>query len=131
VDVIQAGRTIYRKPGPGAGEYEKPHLWLVLTNADGNGEVVAVMVQTKAMFTDPTLILTKGDHPFIQHDSSVHYSTARRFRVSAILGELRSGRSHLRADLSSKLLRKAQGALLSSPFTTIALKNYCKALWGL
>jgi hypothetical protein len=77
MDLIAAGRTLLLRETPHA----KPHLWLVLTNPDGNPEeIVAVMVRTHRAYTDATVVLEPGDHPFIHHRSS---ATTQRLAGSA------------------------------------------------
>lgn len=67
-----------------------PHLWLVLTDPKGKDDIiVAVMVRTAKGYTDPTVILEAGDHPFIRHKSSVHYSKAKWFKMSRIQAALK------------------------------------------
>lgn len=99
----------------------------MLTEAEGDpARVVAVMVRAATRFTDPTVVLHPGDHPFIRHDSSVHFSTARWFRVSAIGAALKTGRCHLRPDMTEALLERVRARLLSSPFTVNAIRDSCR-----
>ena len=59
-----------------------PHLWILLTEPDGNGDVVIVNVTSLKNHPDQTTILKIGDHSYIKHDSVVLYADARI--VSAI-----------------------------------------------
>ena len=122
MDVIQAGRTILLWHE----HHDKPHLWVILTDPEGSPPaVVAVMVRTCTRFTDGTVTLRPGDHPFIRHDSSVHYSTAKHFSVARLQSYFQSGACHLREDLSVELLHKIQQGLIDSPFTVHAIRDYC------
>lgn len=126
MDVIKAGRTILLRPRDNKFPH-KPHLWLVLTDPPSpNGIVVAVMVCTQTKFSDSTVILKVGDHPFIRHDSSVQFSSARYLQIPFILKEMEGGRCHLRKDMSRDLLKRVQEGLLISPRTVIAFREYCK-----
>ena len=59
-------------------EDSDPHLYIVLTCAVGDPlSVLAVPITTNRVFRDQTVVLSKGDHPFINRDSSVHYSLFR------------------------------------------------------
>ena len=112
MQVLRAGSTFLFRP-PGQSKF---HLWLVLTDADNpTDEVVAVMVRTVARYTDPTVILEPHDHPFIGHESSVHYSSATYFKVSSILKALKHGHCHLKANLSSTTLSRVRAGLIDSP----------------
>lgn len=106
--------------------HAKPHLWFILTDPEGDPpSVVAVMVRTHVRFTDPTVVLNVTDHPFVKHESSVHYSSARFFSVARIQRALATGRAHLREDMSEALFARVRAGLLESPFTVHAIKAYC------
>lgn len=123
MDLVRPGRALLLRESPGA----KPHLWFVLTEPEGNpARIIAVMLRTKQRFTDPTLVLVAGDHPFVRHDSSVHFSTARWFTVSALQNAFRTGHCSLQADMTGDLLRRVREALLRSPFTINAIREYCR-----
>jgi hypothetical protein len=121
--VLGSGRTLLLSEPP----LYNPHLWIILTDPDGKPpEVVAVMLRTVTSFTDQTLVLQPGEHPFVKHPTSVHYSTTRRFRVAAILTAIQSGRCHLREDATADLLQRAQAGLIASPFTVNAIREHCR-----
>ena len=126
MNVIRAGASLLLAEPP----LYKPHLWFVLTHPLGKPpRVVSVMLRSVARFTDSTLILRPGDHPFVRPDSAVHYSTARWLNVSAILRAVRDGRCHLKEDMTDELLRRVRSGLLESPFTVNALRDRCKDLF--
>ena len=89
------------------------------------------MLRTTRRHTDGTLILDIGDHPFVKHESSVHYSSAQEFKVRAILREVSRGRCHLRESMSSNLLERVRRGLLDSPYTVHAIRDYCAERWTL
>lgn len=121
---VYAGQSLYLR----ARDESKPHLWFVLTDPDGDpARVVAVMLRTATRFTDETVVLQPGDHPFVRHASSVHYSTATHFSVRAISRAVEVGTCHPREDLSASMLERLRAGLLASPFTVNALKEYCRA----
>ena len=123
MQVIGAGSTILFRP-PGQPKF---HLWLVLTDPDSStGEVVAVMVRTATRYTDDTVVLQKGDHPFIRHESSVHYSSATYFKVNSIAKAIANGHCHLKENLSNTTLTRVREGLLDSPYTVQAIKDYCR-----
>jgi len=126
MDVIAAGRTLWLR-GPGLS---KPHIWLIVTDVIPNPErIVAVMVRTSTVRTDPTLILKPGDHPFIKHPSSVHYSTANYIPMQTIRTALQNGNCHLREDQTKELLARVRAGLLRSPFTVHAIKATCLTMF--
>lgn len=126
MNIIRAGSSLLLAEPP----LFKPHLWFVLTDPEGKPpRVVAVMVRTVTRFTDPTVVLKPSDHPFIRHESAVHYSTARWLNVSGLLAAMNVGKCHLKEDMSGKLLRRVRKGLLDSPFTVNALRDQCKGLF--
>lgn len=125
--VIGAGRAmLFRPPGDAA-----PHLWLVLTEPDGQSpKVVAAAVRTLRPYSDRTVVLQVGDHPFIKHDSTVDYGSARYFRVDKIVAAMKRGTCHLRSDLAPAVLGRVQRGLLESPHTIHEIKRYCRQRFG-
>jgi hypothetical protein len=123
MDVIRAGTSLLLSESPGV----KPHLWFVVTDPEGTpGRVVAVMMRSAKKFTDETVVLEPGDHAFVKHQSSVHYSSARWFDINAIDNAMRSGRCHLRENMTPELLSRVRNGLLKSPFTVHAVSDYCR-----
>jgi hypothetical protein len=87
------------------------------------------MMRTPKTFTDETCILEVGDHPFVEHRSCVHYSTAQRFQVAAIMKRASDGHCDLRTDMSKKLLARVRLGLRESAFTINAVRDYCAGRW--
>ncbi|HET8649067.1 MAG TPA: hypothetical protein VFL95_03430 [Gemmatimonadales bacterium] len=74
-----------------------PHLWVILNNpssAFADGKVIAVSFVTARSYTDATVILQPGDHPFIRHATSVDYGGAKLWRVEMIEHEIGERRCH-------------------------------------
>ena len=123
MEMIRAGRSLLLR----APHDTKPHLWFVLTDPTGTPPViVAVMLRSAKAYTDSTLVLEPGDHPFVRHSSSVHYSSACCFPISRTSQAMAHGTCHLVDDMSPALLQRARDGLLISPFTVEALKVYCR-----
>jgi len=125
MDIIEAGKTIF------IFSSERAHLWFVLTNPDANDHVIAVMVCSIRDFSDTTVILKEGDHPFIRHDSSVEYSIAKFLKVSKILSEMNKNKCHLEEDMSRKLLERVQKGLLDSPYIVNMIRDYCEKCFNI
>jgi len=128
MELVRAGRALLLRETHDA----KPHLWFVLTDPDGEPpRIVAVMVRSARRFTDPTLVLTIGDHPFVRHESSVHYSSARWFAVQALQKAFHDGHCSVQADMSPTLLARVREGLMKSPFTVNAVREYCGERFGI
>ena len=63
----------------------KMHLHVVLCDPAGDPPtVIVVSFNTPTPYTDPTLILRPGDHPFFNRDTAVSYNYAREILVSTL-----------------------------------------------
>ena len=110
MNLVRRGRAVFLHDHA-AG----PHLWFVLSGPNNDGRLVAVMLCSLRKHADRTVVLTSADHPFIQHDSCVDYSSATFWARAKIDRHLAAGRAELREDCSAKLLeRMIVGACASS-----------------
>ena len=83
------------------------------------------MLLTEKWHTDETVILEPGDHPFITRKSSVHFSTAKLYRVAMIQNAIKRGRCSLKSDMTPELLVRVRQGLLDSTFTVNVIREYC------
>ena len=111
---MQRGDTFLLAAGPQG----RMHLWIVATEPlRTTTEVIIVSVTTLRNAADQTSVLRKGDHPFIKHDSVVHYSDARIYLGSTIDSRIASGAVKGRECCSDILIDEVEAGLWSSPFT--------------
>ena len=68
---IWRGRT-YHLPSGTLAAPDKKHLFVILTEPDHDGDILAVSL-TSTIDKDQTCVLHKGDHPFINRVSYVNY----------------------------------------------------------
>ncbi len=114
-----------------AGRSAKLHLWFVLTDPDPEtDEVVIVSLTTLRPGKDQTVILRRGDHPFISHESVVAYSDARRVTIAELRHAMRTGLITPHQVCSHGILKHIQDGLLASPFTSWKMAAYCRRRWG-
>ena len=120
---MKAGKTFLFKGTTDS----KSHLWFTLTDAvDGGGDFLAVPLRTSKSFSDPTLPLSAGDHPFIKHESSVHFSDARIFKAAKLKAALENKTATWHQDASAELMKRLTEGLLKSPYTVPAIREYCR-----
>lgn len=109
------------------------HLWIILTDLDGDGKVVIVNVTSLRPDTaDKTTVLRAGDHPFIKHDSVVYYADARfadANQIEAGLG-MNSPLFVQHPSCSELLIKRISEGLLTSEFTPNGIVAYCQKLWS-
>jgi len=88
-----------------------------------------VMLVTEKSYSDTTVVLELGDHPFVRHRTSVSYSSANYFRTDRIERAIEQGWAVPRDPLATGVLRQLRDGLHSSPFTVQAIKEYCEGRW--
>jgi hypothetical protein len=127
---MQPGQT-FLLPKPGRIE----HLWVVLTYPNAEGLSICVNITTRRFDSDDTLILQPGDHPFIKHESTVHYEDARFMDLSLVTQLLESGAKSFvcepREYCTHTLLDNIKDGLVKSRRTPTGIKRVCKELWGI
>lgn len=88
-----------------------------------------VNITTLRSHSDRTVILRKGDHPYILHDSVVSYQDAQELSVVKIQAQIDRGWPQCDS-CSDELLKKVQAGLLASPFTKKSIKAICQQAWA-
>lgn len=122
---MRAGRAIHWTE-PAAG----PHLWFMLSDVDPDtAQVVLVRLVTSRSYTDKTVTLSVGDHPFVKHASNIDCGSALLLRADKVDAMLKSGVATLDADMSTNLLATARAGLLSSSHTVHFIVDYCRTRW--
>ena len=107
----------------GDGNEDNFHLWVVLTSPN-EGEVVTVCLVTAHKRSEWLVVLYKGDHPFIQHESVIAYRFSQIRLVEDIQELLRSGAVKPRDPVSLELLQRIRAGLLDSDFTPNGVRAY-------
>lgn len=110
---------------------EVRHLWVVLTEPEGEPPQVVIVNLTKNKpRADTTCILTPGDHEFVKVETVVHYADAR-FAPAEPLNQIAQLRDYdFHADCSGEILERIQQGLLVSPATPKKIKTYCRERFG-
>jgi hypothetical protein len=121
-DIYPGTSILLPKPG-----HETRHLWVVLTEPDGDPiKVVAVNLTTRRPDTDTTAILQAGDHPFLTKETIVHYVDARFIQVEPLRQLLTLDNYDFDEDCSDEILERIQRGLLDSRYTPKNIKDYCR-----
>ena len=87
------------------------------------GEVVTVCVATALKRSERLVVLNRGDHPFIKHESVIAYGFSKIRTVTDIEELLRNGFAKRRDPVSFELVKRIQSGLVESDFTP----NYVRA----
>ena len=113
---------------------EVEHLWVVVTEPGEDGRAVCVNISTRQEYSDSTVVLKPGEHPYIKHDSIVYYTDAQVLDLNSVEAALNAKtRSFVCQDhesCSEALLKRIQKGLIDSPHTPKGIKKDCRILWG-
>lgn len=107
----------------GDGDEDNFHLWIVITPAN-EGEVVTVCLVTALKRSERLVVLNKGDHPFVQHESVIAYRHSRIRAVGDIEELLNYGMAKRRDPITPDLLKRIQAGLVDSDFTPNGVRKY-------
>ena len=113
-------------------ESDPKHLWVVLTEPNTEtGLAVCVNITTRQSYSENTVVLAPGEHPFIKHESVVYYSDAQELNLKELEAVLNSHHAicEQRQSCDPALLEKIQQGLLVSQFVKKRIKEYCRKLW--
>jgi hypothetical protein len=107
------------------------HLWIVLTEPEGQPlEVVIVNLTKNKPLADTTCILSPGDHTFIKVETVVHYADARKVPAEPLHALTKLTSYDFHDDCSEELLERIQRGLLASKSTPKGIKAYCRERFG-
>jgi len=103
-----------------------PHLWIVLTDPDQQGEVAIVNLTTRQPASDATVILRPPDHPFVRHDTVVRYEDAQVVPARALDAAVKGGAARRHAALNPLILKRIQDGVDKSPFIAGDIREYVR-----
>ena len=119
----RAGETLVL-PDP---NFETPHLWILVTDPVGEPpQTIIVAVSTKRFYKDNTVVLSRGDHPWVQHESVIFYDHALIPEVHHLNEAVRRRIAECHQPCTPDVLRRVQDGLLSSPRTPNRVKKFSK-----
>lgn len=95
------------------------HLFIVLTNANQNQEVLAINITSSDKF-DPTCILTSKDHSFINRKSYVSYRYCHIFTVDKLKKLVIKTYEPIGQDILDRIIK----GLYQSKYTKQKIKSF-------
>lgn len=111
----------------GEEDDETLHLWVVVTPPI-DGEVVIVSITTRRRTSETILVLRKGDHPFIEHDSVPACGYARIESVEQIEHAIKAGTAKAREPMPDSLTQRILGCVRESDFTPNGVRHYLNGI---
>ncbi len=124
---VQAGDTFLLPLNYGV----VPHLWVILTDPDENGEVLGANLTSHDVFKDTTVTLEAGEHPFIRRKTVVNYPEAKIIHAETLESSVERGYAEQKEPCSPELLKKIRDGVFSSEFTPQEKSKYLKKRLGL
>ncbi len=122
---MKSGDT-FLMPAPGISS-RTPHLWMVLSDpTNENRLVVVVSITTLRHGAEQTVVLRKGEHPFINRDSSVCYADARLVDATDLDIKAKAGQIKVHAPCSPKTLAEVKAGILASDLTPQKVQRFYK-----
>jgi hypothetical protein len=122
---MQRGDTFLMPAGPQGFE----HLWIFVTDPDTDtNEAVIVSVTTLRNAADQTVILRRGDHGFIRHDSAVYFGDARIIDATKVDSDISEGRLRAHDPCSATLIGEIASGLLCSSFTPKKILTFLRLI---
>lgn len=124
---MKSGDT-FLMPAPGISN-KTPHLWIVVTDPTaGDPTVVVVSLTTLRHGADQTMILGKGEHPFITRASSVFYGDALLVDVRELDGKAKLGHIKVCEPCSARTLANVKAGILASDRTSQKVQRFYENL---
>ncbi len=101
-----------------------PHLWIVCSNPNANGDVVIVnLTKLHAGTIDDTCVLQRGDHPFVSTDTAVRYQSADVKPVRELEAKIQKGDCKHHQPASDQLMTRIREGAVASDYTPNRVKR--------
>lgn len=92
----------------------KPHLHVVITEPDEDGQIVLVSVTTRRAKSDTMVCLNIGDHEFIIQPSVITYAYSKVLTVSKLADMVVKGDATPKEKATAQLVTRAQNGMLET-----------------
>lgn len=105
--------------------YDTEHLYVVIAVIDAS-EVLFVNITSKKQNSDRSCELTKGDHPFITHESVINYADAKKAQINMLESAIKNNIMKSHQPVSPELLGRILNGALESPLFPEGMKKYIR-----
>jgi hypothetical protein len=103
---------------------ETQHLWIVVTDPNSKNQVLIVNITSFKPCQDQTVMLNKGEHPFITELSCVFYREAEAVDNSKLDEAEKAGAIAKRESYSQSLIGLVRSGVIASPQTKRVIKKF-------
>ena len=111
-------------PAPGTCQ-ETPHLWIILTDPDPL--CIIVCLSTLRHGKDQTVLLRRGDHAFVNRDTTALYAFSQITDVNNLIQQVADGLAVPRERCAPAILKLMQDGILASPETPRKIQEFYRA----
>jgi len=102
-----------------------PHLWIVATEPlPANDRAIIVNLTTLRNYSDETVILGPGEHPFIKQKSVIYFHGSLVIDLKQAVKGFEAGICTLHRPCSAQLIQRIQQGLLASTHTKNEVKGF-------
>jgi hypothetical protein len=109
-----------------------PHIYVVITPPEGeSSRAIVVNLTSQRSGSDHTVVLDRGDHPFIKCPTVVNYQAARIVSVNWLRKEIEQGFAWADHPFDPHQLKRIQRGVLNSPLVPHDIKQYFLRTMGL
>lgn len=120
--------TLLIPSGP-VNDPDRPHLHIICTDPDDNGDQVVVSVCSKRNPTDdPTCILQKYEHRWLRREYFVDYRFSKKWAGEKLERGVEANLFQPDADLNLQTFLRVLRGILASPNTPPLLKAYYRSI---
>lgn len=101
------------------------HLYFIVLMINDNQQscLIIPLCSARQRGYDNTVTLYKGDHPFIIRNSFVRFRDAKKVTYSKLIKIINNSRAQKQVPISSDLLKRIQGGIMTSQFTPNKIKQ--------
>ncbi len=126
MSAVKAGVCLHLK----SGDNLSTHLWVVLTDPQGDPPQVALVNLTKhKAHSDETVVLSPGDHPFVKQKTIVNYARATVYDAGTLEQAMKADLTvRHKTDCAGEVLERIREGLFKSRFTRPKVQKFCEHL---
>jgi hypothetical protein len=102
------------------------HLWVIATAPNESGQFAIVNLTSLRGAKDQTVILRKGEHPFVKWDTCVNYALAEISSSGVLEANLARGLAKIQEDVSAEILRYIVDGFNGSQYTKNRVRDFVR-----
>jgi hypothetical protein len=104
-----------------------PHLWIVSSNPDGEGNFLVVSLTSLKGNKDQTVMLHGGEHPFLKWGTCAAYIHADIMTVERLQALISSGNAKMKEPLADDKTKLILDGFTASDFTKKRVREFARA----